>query len=109
MVHFAVGMSMGLLLLIIVDFSPRVEFGLIIASGFWAVIPDGHWIVLEMGFPDIAALWKAFHQTTWANLFWFHRVLDRFETGQNTLEGSISLGILLFAAIVYLFFNNWPK
>lgn len=107
MVHFAVGLFMGLLFLTVINLAPQQEFLLMIASGFWGTLPDGHWVLLEVGLVDAAATWKAFHRTTWANLFWFHHFLDQHETGRNTLEGGIALGILLLVAVGYWVLNDW--
>lgn len=107
MVHFAVGLFGGLLVLTVVDLPPRREFLLMIASGFWAAVPDGHWLVLEVGLVDVAAAWKAFHRTAWANLFWFHGIIDGLETGRNNLEAGIALAILLVVAVGYALLNDW--
>ena len=109
MVHFAVGTFAGLLILVAVDLPPREEFALLIASGFWAVLPDGHWLLTELGFDRAAAAWKALHRTIWANLFWFHRFLDRHETGRNNLEAGTALALLLLAAVGYVLLNDWDR
>ena len=106
-VHFVVGLTCGLVALLFVDWPQRREFLFVFASGLWAILPDGHWMLTEFGFDGPAAVWKSFHQTAWTNLFWFHHFLDNHETGRRNLEAGVSL-LLLFAAVgVYYVANDW--
>jgi hypothetical protein len=109
LVHFAVGLTGGLLALLLVDWAPRREFLATFASGIWAMVPDGHWMFHEFGFDTVAAVWKAFHMTTLANLFWFHRVLDRSETGRPNLEMGVALFGLLVVVGIYYTVNDWES
>lgn len=106
-VHFAVGLAGGLLVLLFVDWEQPLEFLFLFASGIWAMLPDGHWMLSAFGFAGAAAVWKSFHQTAWANLFWFHHFLDASETGQNNLEAGASLLLLFVAVAVYYLANDW--
>ena len=105
--HFTVGISIALLILTFVDWRVSREFVLIFLSGFWGVIPDFHWILRRSGFQGIATTWKTFHQSDWANLFWFHQIMDSAETGQKDFEAAISLLVLGVSVIVYHRYNDW--
>ncbi|PSQ12470.1 hypothetical protein BRC93_02075 [Halobacteriales archaeon QS_5_70_15] len=106
-VHFVVGLTFGLVVLLFVDWPQPREFLFIFASGLWAIIPDGHWMFSEFGFDGPAAVWKSFHQTAFANLFWFHRFLDNHETGRKNLEAGTSLLLLFVAVVTYYVANDW--
>jgi len=107
LVHFTVGVFMALLILVFVDRPAQQEFLLIFLSGFWGLIPDGHWLLREVGVDGIANAWKSFHQSSYADLFWFHRTIDSLETGRNNLEAGISLAILLVLVVGYYWYNDW--
>ena len=107
LVHFAVGLAGGLLVLTLVDSPPRREVPLAFASGIWALLPDGHWMLVELGLDAPAPAWRALHRTAFANLFWFHRWLDLNETGRPNAEGGLALLILIVAVGVYYVFNDW--
>lgn len=104
-VHFAVGLSLGLLILGVIEIATRTEFLLTFTSGVWALIPDGHWMLHAFGATDAAAVWKQFHRSPMANLFWFHRFIDRHETGQPKVEMEIALGLV--SVLFYYFVNSW--
>lgn len=106
-VHFVVGLACGLLVLLFVDWPPRREFLFVFASGLWAILPDGHWMLTAFGLDGAAAVWKSFHRTVWANLFWFHRLLDNSETGRTNLEAGASLLFLFAVVAIYYVANDW--
>lgn len=107
LVHFTVGVFLALLALTVVDYSVRREFLLLVLSGFWALVPDGHWLLREFGIGGPAAVWHSFHQTPYANLFWFHHLIDSLETGRENLEAGVALGVLLVLTLVYYRYNDW--
>lgn len=108
LVHFAVGLSGGLVALLLVDWSPRREFLAAFASGVWAMVPDGHWMLHEAGLDASAAAWKAVHQSSvLTDLFWFHRLLDRAETGRPRIEMGVALVGLSVAVGLYYLANDW--
>lgn len=107
LVHFAVGLTGGLLVLLLVDWPPRREFLATFVSGIWAMIPDGHWMLHEAGLDAPAAVWRTIHATNVANVFWFHRVLDRAETGRPKVEMGLALVGLALAVATYYVANDW--
>ena len=107
LVHFAVGLSGGLLLLLLVDWPQRREFLATFGSGVWAMVPDGHWMFHEFGVDTVASVWRAAHASPVANLFWFHRVLDRAETGRPRVEMGVALFGLFVVVGVYYAVNDW--
>jgi hypothetical protein len=109
LVHFAIGISMALLILSVVDLPAQREFLLTFLSGFWALLPDGHWLFREFGIMGVGSGWRAVHQTTVANVFWFHHFIDGIETGQKNLEGGVALVILLMAVAGYYRYNDWTS
>ena len=109
LVHFAVGLSGGLLALLLVDWHPRREFLATFASGVWALVPDGHWVFRGFGFETVADAWLVFHRSAFANLCWFHRFLDESETGNPKLETGVALAVLLVAVGVYAVVNDWTR
>ncbi|MFC7141319.1 hypothetical protein ACFQMA_15955 [Halosimplex aquaticum] len=88
--HFAVGAACtGVALTLL----PRIPFQrtLVVLGGIWAVIPDA-WRFLPASAGGYA---HDFHATAWANLFWFHNVLDRADVGDSHATGVVLLGGLL--------------
>jgi len=77
------------------------------ASGFWGMVPDGHWMLHEFGVDGGAALWRNFHGSVFANVCWFHGLIDAMETGRDNLEAGIALAILLVLVAGYYRFNDW--
>jgi len=106
-VHFVVGLTLGLVVLVVVDWPQHREFLFVFASGLWAILPDGHWMLTEFGLDGPAAVWKGFHRTVFADPFWFHHFLDASETGRKNLEAGMGLFFLFVAVGVYYAANNW--
>lgn len=107
LVHFTVGVVGALLVLSVVDRPPREEFLAMFASGFWAMVPDFHWLLREVGINAGADVWRAVHGTWVANLFWFHHLIDSLETGEEILEAAFALVLLVVAVGVYYLANDW--
>lgn len=107
LVHFAVGLAGGLVLLLLVDLQAREEFAVLLASGFWAIAPDFWWAFREFGYESIALRGRAVHQSPISNLFWFHWLLDQLETGNNNLEAGLALALLGVVAVGYYRYNDW--
>jgi hypothetical protein len=107
LVHFAVGLAGGLLALLLVDWPPRWEFLASFGSGIWAMVPDGHWMLRVAGVDGPAAVWKSFHGTPVADVFWLHRLLDRSETGAPKVEMGVALVGLTVVVGLYFLGNDW--
>lgn len=107
LVHFTVGVIVALSVLSVLDRPVREEFLTIFASGFWGMVPDGHWLLHEAGLNGVAGIWRAFHATPYANVFWLHGVIDGLETGRPNLEAGIALTVLAVAVVGYYWLNDW--
>jgi hypothetical protein len=106
-VHFTVGVFAALLGLTLLNWPVRQEFLIMFVSGFWAMIPDGHWLLREIGAVGPADAWRSFHQSPLANVFWLHHFIDSIETGRNNLKAGISLAVLLVLVFGYYRYNDW--
>ena len=106
-VHFAVGLTGGLLVLVFVDWTQSREFLFTFASGVWALLPDGHWMLSAFGIDGLAAAWRSVHMTPLVNAFWFHHFLDTHETGHDNLEAGASLLLLFVVVALYYLSNDW--
>lgn len=92
--HFAVGAACtGLVLTLL----PPVPFqrSLVVLGGIWAMIPDA-WRFLPVTASEYA---HEFHATPWANVFWFHNVLDRADVGDSHATGVALLAALLCVTV----------
>ncbi|MFD1562815.1 hypothetical protein ACFR99_04555 [Haloarchaeobius amylolyticus] len=74
--HFLVGASLLLLLTIPIALryrlAPWIPLWLVALGGIWGLGPDIHHIV-SIHKPEL----RMFHDSSWANLFAFHHMLDR--------------------------------
>jgi len=107
LVHFTVGVFGALVVLTFVDRPAREEFLWLFFSGFWGMVPDGYWLLLEFGIEGPATAWRSFHGTPLANVFWFHHLIDSLETGRQNLEAGVALAVLLVFVLLYYWFNDW--
>lgn len=107
LVHFTVGVVVALAVLTAVDLPVRREFLVTFFSGFWGMIPDGHWLFREFGLDGPATAWRSVHQSAFANVFWLHRVIDSLETGRPNLETGGALLVLLVVVLLYYRYNDW--
>lgn len=106
-VHFSVGVSGMLVVLTFVHLEYRREFLLMFASGLWALVPDLGWLLLRVGTPEAAALWKAVFNSFLGNLFWFHPVLDGMEPVNRVFEMTSGFVLLGLGITLYYFANDW--
>lgn len=106
-VHFSLGVSGMLLILSFLDLEYRREFLLMFASGYWALVPDLGWLLLRLGMPGAAILWKTVFNSPIGNLFWFAPLLDAAEPVNRVFEMT-SAFLLLGAGIgVYYVTTDW--
>ena len=106
-VHFAVGVACAVLLLTGFDLPPRIEFLLAFASGVWANLPDGYWLLVEFGWDSGVDELRSIHDTSWMNVFWFHHLIDELETSRPNLEAGIAMAVMLVAVGVFYALNDW--
>lgn len=106
-VHFSVGVSGMLLLLLLLDLEERYDFVLMFASGFWALVPDLGWVLLRVDMGGVAILWKTLFNSAIGNVFWFHPFLDASEPDSAVIELT-SAFVLMFCSVgLYYFANTW--
>jgi hypothetical protein len=107
MVHFSVGLCGGVLLLLAFDLDDRHEFLLMFASGLWALVPDLGWLLLRLGLPGAATLWKAVFNSPLGNLFWFAPLLDAMEPVNRVLEMTSAFALLAVAVLAHYYLSTW--
>ncbi len=88
--HFAFGAAITTLLatfLVPTIWYPRT---VTLAGGSWAMIPDFHWVS-----PIARRQFYAFHSSQWADLFWFHRTLDRLDPSDSKTVAAVCLAFFI--------------
>ena len=72
--HFTLGAAATTVLVTV--FVPVVWYPrtVVLIGGVWAILPDVHWVS-----PVAGRQLYALHSSPWANVFWFHRTLDRVD------------------------------
>lgn len=106
-VHFAVGATCGMVLLLMLDFRPQIKFPLVFASGGWAMLPDGWYFLRYVPIDGLMLLGLRFHRSIFSNVFWFHQVLDRLETGDPRAEMGSAVVMLGTAVVMFTVLNRW--
>ncbi|WP_318568762.1 hypothetical protein [Salinigranum marinum] len=93
-VHIGVaGITTALVLFLLAPTLPARRL-VIAVSGFWAVIPDFHHVMDPV--PAIQSAWLAIlHDSALANVFWFHRVIDRADPGDRVVYSMTMWAALL--------------
>ena len=88
--HFAFGVICTALLFAVVV--PQLLYSptLLLLGGVWAMIPDSHWVLL-IGATTMSAL----HNSIWANIFWFHGILDRVDPTDSYIFAAVLVGLML--------------
>ena len=106
-VHFSVGVSGMLVILLFVERRFRQQFLLMFASGLWALVPDLGWLLLRLGRPGAAAVWKRVFSSAFGLAFWFHPILDAAEPDNRVYEMGGAFVLLGAAVVLYYLFNDW--
>lgn len=106
-VHFSVGVSGMLMILLLTERPFQHQFLLMFASGLWALIPDLGWLLLRIGAPEAAALWKGVFNSVFGIVFWFHPILDAAEPENRVYEMGGAFTLLGAAVVTYYVFNDW--
>lgn len=91
--HFAVGATVTILTVALVVPNVRYPRTWTIVGGGWAMIPDGSKLYASEGT-------IAFHDSTWANVFWAHQLLDRLDPGDSTVWASGAIAAFLAATML---------
>ncbi|TYL36410.1 hypothetical protein CV102_22560 [Natronococcus pandeyae] len=91
--HFAVGAIATAILVHLFFPSLRYKMTVIVGGGIWALIPDLHGIT-----PVYTDVFYALDTSRWADLFWFHRTMDRLEVG----AGSPRVALVFAGALVII-------
>ena len=93
--HFAVGAMATALLLMVV--APRLLLSptVVALGGTWAMAPDVHH-VLPVGSEAV----RAIHMSPWADVFWFHHLLDRVDPTDSVTfaAGTVLLLLVVLSA-----------
>jgi hypothetical protein len=91
--HFALGATVTAL--VVTYLLPKLPYPrtVVVLGGVWALLPDAAKLVPTN--PDLVA----FHGSLWADVFWFHRTLDRVDA-----TDSPRLSALLVAVFVLVTF-----
>ncbi|WP_247000835.1 hypothetical protein [Halosolutus gelatinilyticus] len=85
--HFAVGGAVTAILAALVPDLPYPRT-LVLVGGGWATVPDAVKLVQH---PALAAL----HEHPIADVFWFHRTLDRLDETDSVAVASAALAIFI--------------
>lgn len=95
-VHIGVAGITTVLLLFVLAPGTRYRGVVVLASVGWAVLPDFHHVL--GGFPALQTAWRAVHRSAFADVFWFHRTIDRTDPRDDPVRSLVMWG--LFGAVV---------
>lgn len=95
-VHVGFAVVVTALVLSRTDLRRRTRWGVLVASGAWAVFPDLH------NFVPVIKPWfrPMFHQSMLTNVFWLHRFIDRVDPGDEVVFSFV--GWVVALAVVLL-------
>lgn len=96
-VHIGVAGIVTVLVLFVLAPGFRYRAVVVAASALWAVLPDFHHVL--GGFPTLQTGWRAVHDSAFANLFWFHRVIDRSDPGDDPVRSLAMWGLFLVVVV----------
>lgn len=111
-VHFAIGMTGGILIAAWLDLAPRQRFPFVFFSGAWAMFPDVQLAVELFGLSPLIAVFGWLHDSSVANVFWFHHLLDVNEAGDIVLTRYylfVAMAVLMAGVVSYTVFNDWRQ
>lgn len=92
--HFAVGVTIVMILSIV--WNRDTHPSLILGGGLWAMFPDAHHILAT---PTLAEAVAHLHGTVWANLFFFHRLLDVADPQDSIHVASAALAAMCLVSL----------
>ena len=93
--HFAFGALCATFLISYLLPDLKYSRTLIITSGIWAMLPDFHHVA-----PIFEAQLRAVHYSVLSNIFWFHQVFDRADSGDSHRLAAVMLGALLLVTLL---------
>ena len=96
-----------MVILLAFDWRPQIEFLLVFASGGWAMLPDGWYFLRYLGSGQLMLVGLEFHRSVFANVFWFHRILDLMESGNRRMEMAAAVIMLGTSVAMFTVFNGW--
>jgi predicted membrane channel-forming protein YqfA (hemolysin III family) len=96
-VHIGIAGSITALALYFVAPGFRYRWPVLAVSCGWAVIPDFHH-VLDWA-PTLQAHWRAAHMSAYADLFWFHRLIDRADPRDRPEYALVMWGVFFLVLV----------
>lgn len=93
--HFAVGAMIATLVVGVLAPRSRFRMTIVIASGFWGMIPDAY-----LASPTYLGWLEAVHHSSQANLFWFHHALDVADPSDTTGFAARLVALWLVVTVV---------
>lgn len=94
--HFAIGAVMTALLIEVFFRDLHYKRTAIVFGGIWGLIPDTVGVI-----PSYAGVFQQLIGSPWANLFWFHRIMDQLEEGAGSPRVALALtGILVLVVTI---------
>lgn len=93
--HFSVGAAMTTLLITV--FFPEIPYPrtVIVFGGGWALIPD-----IQKISPVGQDRLYTFHESHWADVFWFHRTVDVIDSGDTELFAAGALAVFIVITMI---------
>lgn len=80
----------------------RQRWAIIAMSAFWAIIPDAYHAI-----PGIESWYKpVVHDSIVADVFWFHRVIDQLNPGDQPIFSVVMLGAF---GLCFLYVEILPR
>ena len=100
--HFAAGASTSLFVLQLLP--PRIrrkvrQYGFVaILAGLWAMIPDLSKFTTRL---------QSLHDSIWANLFFFHELMDRLDVSDGIWVSAAFVGLMIVLMITLWASDVW--
>lgn len=109
--HFALGAMVATVVVGVLAPRTRFKGTIVVASGFWGMIPD-----VYLASPNYLGWLEAVHDSSQANLFWFHRALDVADPADTAAFSArlvaLWLGVTVlveFGGFVVALLLNWTR
>jgi hypothetical protein len=102
--HFAAGAGAAFVVLNVLP--PRIrrkvpDYGFLgILAGLWAIIPD-----LSKGVTRL----QGFHDSVWANFFFFHQFLDRLDIRDSVWVSGALIGFMVLLMLILWAADFWRR